>query len=69
MIRRPASVKKLRAKIEVLSEQTRETLFKMDENLIAIVTPRARPTAVPSFAPNNIKPLADLIEREVIARS
>ena len=58
-----------RAKIEVLSERTGEALCKTDENLLAIVTPSARQTALPTFATNEIKPLADLIEREVIARS
>jgi len=58
-----------RAKIEVLSDRTAEPLCEMDRNLIAIVTPSMRPMAVPNFDPNSIKPLADLIEREVIARS
>ena len=55
-----------RAKIEVLSERTQETLCEMDGHLLAIVTPSARQTTVPSFDPNSIKPLADLIEREVL---
>jgi formylmethanofuran dehydrogenase subunit E len=58
-----------RAKIEVLSDRTAEPLCKMDKNLIAIVTPSARPMAVPSFEPNSIKPLADLIEREILTRT
>ncbi len=58
-----------RAKIEVLSNRTEETLCKMDRNLLAFVTPIARQSAVPSFKPNSIKPLADLIEREILARS
>lgn len=58
-----------RPKIEVLAEPTGEALCKMDRNLIALVTPGAGPTALPSFAPSDIKPLADLIERQVIARS
>jgi hypothetical protein len=62
-------VEEPRAKIEVLSEPTRETLCKMDRNLLAFVTPSAPQTTVPSFEPNGITPLADLIEREVIARS
>jgi hypothetical protein len=33
------------------------------------VTPSARQTALPTFAPSEIKPLADLIEREILARS
>jgi formylmethanofuran dehydrogenase subunit E len=56
------------AKIEVRSERTVEALCKTDENLLAIVTPRGCSTALPSFEPNSIKPLADLIEREVLAR-
>ena len=57
-----------RAKIEVLSERTDEALCKTDENLLAIVTPSARETTVPSFDPNRIKPLVDLIEREVLGK-
>ena len=55
-----------RAKIEVLSEQTDKPLCEMDSHLLAIVTPNARQIAVPMFTPNNIEPLADLIEREVL---
>jgi len=40
----------------------------VDRNLLALVTPDVRPTAVPSFSPTSIKPLADLIERQVIAQ-
>ena len=57
-----------RAKIEVLSERTRETLCETDGHLLAIVTPSARQTTVPSFEPNSIEPLADLIEREVLRK-
>jgi hypothetical protein len=57
-----------RAKIDVLSERTRETLCEMDRDLIAIVTPSARQTAVPSVEPNSIKPLVDLIDREVLGK-
>ena len=57
-----------RAKIEVLSEQTGAALCKTDENLIAIITPSARPTPVPSFEPSGITPLVDLIEREVLGK-
>jgi len=41
----------------------------VDSNLIALVTPGARPMPVPNVDPNCIKPLDDLIEREIIARS
>ena len=58
-----------RAKIEILSDRNNERLCKMDGNLLAIVAPTPRQTAVPAFAPSEIKPLADLIEREIIARS
>ena len=57
-----------RAKIEVLSEQTGAALCKTDENLIAIITPSAPQTTVPTFEPTNIKPLADLIERQILNR-
>lgn len=58
-----------RAKIEVLSEQTDKPLCAMDSHLLAIVTPHARQDAVPMFMPNSIEPLADLIEREILAQS
>jgi len=58
-----------RAKIEVLAERKEEPLCKIDGNLIAFVTPSAHPSAVPTFTPNNIKPLADLIEREILGRA
>ena len=57
-----------RAKIEVLSERTGAALCKTDENLIAIITPSARPTAVPSFAPSSITPLVDLIEKKMLGK-
>jgi len=57
-----------RAKIEVLSNRTEETLCEMDGNLLAFVTPTPRQTAVPAFAPSEIKPLADLIEREILGK-
>jgi len=55
-----------RAKIEVLADRMDEPLCKMDSNLLAVVTPSARETTVPTFEPTNIKPLADLIEREIL---
>lgn len=55
-----------RAKIEVLPDPMDEPLCKTDGHLLAIVTPGAPETAVPTFDPSSIKPLADLIEREVL---
>lgn len=57
-----------RAKIEVLSERSEDALCEADENLLAIVTPSARPAAVPRFTPNSIAPLVDLIEREILGK-
>jgi len=57
-----------RAKIEVLSDRNDEPLCKMDCHLLAVVTPNARSTAVPTFEPTNTKPLADLTEREVLGK-
>jgi formylmethanofuran dehydrogenase subunit E len=55
-----------RAKIEVLSDPMNEPLCKTDGYLLAFVTPNAAKTPVPTFEPSSIKPLADLIEREVL---
>ena len=57
-----------RAKIEVLADRKDEPLCKMDGNVLAFVTPSAHQTTVPTFEPTNIKPLADLIEREVLGK-
>jgi len=57
-----------RAKIEVVSHRNDERLCKMDGNLLAIVAPTARESAVPMFEPSSIKPLADLIEREILGK-
>ncbi|MGZ8486084.1 MAG: molybdopterin-guanine dinucleotide biosynthesis protein B, partial [Candidatus Binatia bacterium] len=57
-----------RAKIEVLSDCNDESLCKLDDNLLAFVTPRAPQTTVPTFEPTNIKPLVDLIERQILNR-
>ena len=57
-----------RAKIEVLSDPMNEPLCKTDGHLLAFVTPSAPKTPVPAFEPTNIKPLADLIEREVLGK-
>jgi formylmethanofuran dehydrogenase subunit E len=58
-----------RAKIEVLSDRNDESLCKLDGNLLAVVAPTPRESAVPTFEPSNIKPLADLIEREILVRA
>jgi molybdopterin-guanine dinucleotide biosynthesis protein MobB len=58
-----------RAKIEVLAEPGDEPLCKLDRDVLAFVTPSARHMPVPTFHPGNIKPLADLIEREILART
>ena len=58
-----------RAKIEVLADRINEPLCKIDGNLLAFVTPTPRPSPIPMFAPSAIKPLADLIEREILARA
>ena len=58
-----------RPKIEVISDRYSETLCKRDRNLFAIVAPTAQDTWVPVFEPSNIKPLADLIERQMLARA
>jgi len=55
-----------RAKIEVLSDASAEPLCKMDCHLLAFVTSSAPETPVPAFAPDSIKPLADLIEKQLL---
>jgi molybdopterin-guanine dinucleotide biosynthesis protein MobB len=55
-----------RAKIEVLSDAIEEPLCKSDSRLLAFVTPKASNAAVPSFAPDNIKLLADHIEQQLL---
>jgi formylmethanofuran dehydrogenase subunit E len=55
-----------RVKIEVLADPMNEPLCKTDGHLLAFVTPNAAKTPVPTFEPSSIKPLADLIEREVL---
>ena len=52
-----------RPKIEVLSDPMNEPLCKADDHLLAFVAPSPPKSAVPTFEPSNIKPLADLIER------
>jgi formylmethanofuran dehydrogenase subunit E len=58
-----------RAKIEVLPDATKEPLCKTDRHLLAFVSPHPPEAPVPTFAPNSIKPLADLIEHKILARS
>ncbi|HEX5019849.1 MAG TPA: molybdopterin-guanine dinucleotide biosynthesis protein B [Candidatus Binatia bacterium] len=55
-----------RAKIEVLSDAIAEPLCKTDPRLLALVASYAHETPVPSFAPNSIKPLVDLIEKQLL---
>ncbi len=57
-----------RAKIEVLADRNDQRVCRTDGNLLAVVSTGAPRTTVPTFAPGDIKPLADLIEREVLAR-
>ena len=54
------------AKIEVLSDHSAEPLCKADGSLVAIVTANGHRSALPTFAPTSIAPIADLIEREVL---
>lgn len=61
--------KEARAKIEVLSEPSEKPLCDLDSHLLAIVTPNARPYAVPAFAPDHIAPLADFIQRVLFTQS
>lgn len=55
-----------RLKIEVLSEAETRPLCDRDPHLLALVTPNEHKSSVPIFAPASIKPIADLIEREVM---
>ena len=57
-----------RAKIEVLDDLHDEPLCKLDDHLLAIVTPNARQSPFASFTPTSIAPIADFIEREILAR-
>jgi formylmethanofuran dehydrogenase subunit E len=58
-----------RAKIEVRSARTDAALCAKDKNLLAVVAPEAQQTSVPTFAPGSIQPIADFIEREILART
>jgi len=57
------------AKIEVMRDGTEEALCPADGRLLAIVTSSPRSSTVPRFEPHRIKPLVDLIEREILVRS
>lgn len=54
------------AKIEVLSDRSKEPLCKTDGKLVAIVSANGHRSALPIFAPTAIAPIADLIERAVL---
>jgi molybdopterin-guanine dinucleotide biosynthesis protein B len=58
-----------RAKIEVMADRKDKPLCKIDGNLLAFVTPNGCQMTVPTFAPNDITPLADFIERNLLARA
>jgi formylmethanofuran dehydrogenase subunit E len=58
-----------RAKIEVLSDRNDQRVCQTDGNLLAVVSAGAPQTTVPAFAPDEIKPLADLIERKILSRN
>lgn len=53
-------------KIEVISEAEKRPLCDSDPNLVALVTPNGHKSAVPIFAPESIKSIADLIERKLL---
>jgi len=57
-----------RTKIEVVSVKTNGRLCSADENLFAVVGPAGNDEAVPSFAPDSIKPLVDLIEKNILGK-
>jgi molybdopterin-guanine dinucleotide biosynthesis adapter protein len=56
------------AKIEILDDLHHEPLCKLDDNLLAFVTPNAGQSPFPTFTPTSIAPIADFIEREILAR-
>ncbi len=58
-----------RVKIEVRSARSDAALCEKDKNLLAVVAPEAHPASVPSFVPEDIQPIADFIEREILART
>jgi molybdopterin-guanine dinucleotide biosynthesis protein B len=56
-------------KIEVVSANGNTRLSRTDDNLIALVKTSEGGEAVPTFTPEGIKPLADLIEARILPRS
>ena len=56
-------------KIEVVSANDANRLCRTDKNLIALVKATEGGEAVPTFAPENIKALADFIEAMILPRS
>ena len=56
-------------KIEVVSANDDNRLCQTDKNLIALVKATEGVEAVPTFAPEAIKPLADFIEAKFLPRS
>lgn len=44
------------------------TGFELDEHLFAIVTPERRGQTIPCFTPDDIRPLADLIEKRILRK-
>ena len=56
-------------KIEVVSANGNSRLSPTDKNLIALVKTTEGGEAVPTFAPESIKPLADFIEAKILSRS
>ena len=58
-----------KAKIEVLSPRNAERLCPADENLLALVGETDAGESIPTFAPNGITPLADLIETRILGRN
>jgi formylmethanofuran dehydrogenase subunit E len=57
-----------KAKIEVLSPHSDERLCPADGNLLAVVAATEHDEAVPRFLPDNIGPLADLIETKILGQ-
>ena len=57
------------AKIEVVSANGNTRLSRTDKNLIALVKATEGDEAVPTFAPESVKALADFIEAKILSRS
>lgn len=58
-----------RPKVEIIASHDGERLCNEDKHVVALVGPLNGNEPVPCFEPGIIKPLADLIEREVLGRS